>query len=124
MSKNRTSLIAALLIAVVAALSLTSCDDDDPYYGDPLVGQWTLTAPLFDEWDATQFVFYPDGTGTLSQYDQYYEWVTYPISWDADPSTLWVYTSAETWTYQWQVVGMNLYLYDLDTGASLTYIAN
>lgn len=111
--------ILVMMVAVMSVMALSSCDDDDTYYGNPLTGRWQLIAPTnvnYNEW-----VLNPNGTGTyfVSDYwgDDYY-----PIRWNSYGNQLQVYfQNGEVWNYGWTVQGYTLYLYPDNSGIPLVY---
>ena len=63
MKNVRVLLLMALLSEMT--LSLTSCEDDEHYYGS-VVGVWELESDdygIVPEIDIDKYAFYPDGTG-------------------------------------------------------------
>lgn len=123
MSKS-LRLLAVALVALTAAV-LTACDDDEPYYTSPLVGDWVMIAddqgPVDDGLQPV-FNFYSDGTGIYTDYDQWGYEYTYDIFWQPSGTMLYVmFDDGQQWSYRWSVTGSLLYLYDIDTGSQLTF---
>ena len=82
MKKVRVLLLMALLS--VMTLSLTSCEDDEHYYGS-VVGVWELESDdygIVPEIDIDKYAFYPDGTGVYGCYDNRGVWISdIPFLW-------------------------------------------
>ena len=77
----------ALLLVVVSAVAMTSCEDDDYYYSD-LIGSWQLVEsggrPVYDL-ETDYYTFYSDGTGYYSYYDQMGRIWDEPFLWGERP---------------------------------------
>lgn len=95
------------VVALMASLSLTSCEpDDDNYYS--FVGTWEEVAP-----NNGFFTFYNNGSGYWSDYygnQDWFDWWTsgqsITIQWDDYPTDY----------YNWSFAGNSLYLYPYNGG--------
>lgn len=78
------SRFAALLLVIVSAVAMTSCEGDPDYYYSDLVGSWQLVEsggqPIYD-YQTDYYTFYSDGTGYYSYYDQYGNMWDEPFYW-------------------------------------------
>lgn len=118
-----------MLIALVASIAMTSCDDDDYYYS-PIIGSWELVEidgyPVYES-DVVEFEFYPDGSGTYGQYDAYGRWSSSPITWETSMAAggamyLDVYTyDGQIWEYLMRNYSWSLELTDFSTGQQLLF---
>ncbi len=114
----KKTLLISMLIAMMS-ITVTSCDpDDDYYYYDaPFLGSW-----MSDD-HSSSFTFYANGTGV---YTDFYTNSSTSITWEADDYNLWIYPNdgwGDTWSYQWDVYGNTLELFDLDYGGYIYYYA-
>lgn len=69
MRKSIYRIMALLFVAATLSVSLSSCDDDDDYYGyldRYLIGTWIESTASYD---AGYITFYSDGTGEHGYYD-------------------------------------------------------
>lgn len=91
MKQKIQSKIMLMMVAVLAAVALTSCFAHSSTYGDDydIVGYWTSsyrvsynTSYNLSNKEMDKWVFYSDGTGTTSYYNTYYQWVTVRFFWD------------------------------------------
>lgn len=122
-------LLPLMIIAIVASMSMTSCDNDDYYYS-PITGSWELVEidgyPVYES-DVVEFEFYPDGSGYYSQYDAYGRWTSSPITWDTSMASggamyLDIYTyDGQIWQYLMYNYSRSLELIDLSTGQQLLF---
>ncbi|MCM1163572.1 MAG: hypothetical protein NC339_04910 [Muribaculaceae bacterium] len=99
---------------------MSSCDPDDEYYGNPLVGTWQMVAPLDGFYN--EFTFYADGSGTYYVEDDwgrdnyYINWYLYGNQLQVDfPDQM------DTMYFTCQVSGYSLYLYPSDGGTPWVY---
>ncbi len=93
----------------VMTLSLTSCEDDEHYYGS-VVGVWELESDdygIVPEIDIDKYAFYPDGTGVYGCYDNRGVWIS-------DIPFLWSYGWAGPGTICIDFGGANEYYYYYD----------
>lgn len=112
--------IAALAVLIASCVALTSCDDnDDYYYGSPLVGSWEQV--YVSAYDVTYFTFYSDGTGIYSDYNNSWSF-TWDL-WGGNQVQIYIMSTGQTWNYQYRVQGPSLELYDLDYGGYLYFQA-
>lgn len=113
------SLLSLILLAM---LTVTSCDTDDDLYGNPIVGNWQMVAPLDQFYN--EFSFYADGTGSYYVEDDLGP-DTYYIEWYTDGPELWVYfpdtMGADSMYFTWRVSGPTLYLYPDGAGTPWVY---
>lgn len=140
MKRNFYSPLTLLVTLILAAVSLTACDDDDDYgyYDNTLTSySWELVAVngySIHELDVCEFEFYDFGSGQYGCYNQFGSWTTVPIEWDINYSGggaqyLYVYPydgSGQTWQYLMRIYGSyppTLELNDLATGDLLTFQA-
>ncbi len=75
----------ALLLTIVAGASLSSCDEDDPYFSD-IVGSWHLVEsdgqPVYD-YQTDYYSFYSNGSGTYAYYDTFGHFWQETFSWQS-----------------------------------------
>ena len=123
--KTRYWLIAAIMLAMVSGLGMTSCievrdDYYDDYYYDGIVGVWELTGvPLYS---TNQFVFRPNGTGYYSAYDYRGNWQTWSFTYDIYGSRLRIdLIDGQTWWYQYSLRGNMLILIDMEVPGNALY---
>lgn len=84
--RNKVTFISALILSFTALLTLSSCDQDDPYYS-PLVGGWISSydnaGPInvynYDYYN--EYYFYDNGTGQYCYYDNYRNLVAISFVW-------------------------------------------
>lgn len=114
---RHTAIITAIILAT---LSLTSCDDDDEYYGNPLVGTWQMIAPLDGFYN--EFTFYSDGSGAYYVEDSWGS-DTYYINWYLYGSQLQVDfpDQMDTMYFTCSIQGYNLFLYPDNGGNPWVY---
>lgn len=119
-----------LICTVVVAATLFSSCGDEYYEYSPLEGRWELVEvdgyPV-REIEVSEFTFYSDGTGIYGQYNNLYQWSTFPIRWEVDYAPggaeyLYVYPyGGGCWRYLMRLHPTWLELTDLDTGQRLVY---
>lgn len=132
--KQIKNTLLLIVIAITATMTLSSCGDDNPYYGDYswFAGRWELTSidgyPV-SEPEVCEFIFWDNGTGSYGQYRPYPQWNESPITWDVDYTgggatylTIYPYGGG-VWQYLARFRdSYTLELTDLDTGQRLTFI--
>ncbi len=80
--------VAVMLLAV----TVSSCDEDDPYMSDfvpgpysEIVGNWELVSingtPIYPD-EYTTYELWVDGSGRYGLYDRYGRWYQLPVTWD------------------------------------------
>lgn len=108
-----------MVVALMCCVTLSSCEDDGYYYGNPIVGRWQLIAPT--NVDYNEYVFYSNGTGAYYIQDAWGE-DEYYFRWDVFGDQLSIYfDNGENWYFGWTVQGYNLYLYPDNSGIPLVY---
>lgn len=128
MKKYLSNSLISIILGLLCVTMLTSCNDDDDYYGS-LFGGYELVSidgyPV-SEWDVVEYVFNQNGTGTYGQY-QGGMWVTYPISWDfsygnAGAVFLNIYLyNGKMWRYLFRDYGYQLELTEPSSGQRLLF---
>ncbi len=80
--------VAVMLLAV----TVSSCDEDDPYMSDlasgpysEIAGNWELVSingtPIYPD-EYTTYELWVDGSGRYGLYDRYGRWYQLPVTWD------------------------------------------
>lgn len=117
----RLKKLLPLLLTVVALAGFTSCDDDeDNPYNSPLVGGWVLDTPYYPD----QFIFYDNGTGEYSGYNElgYLDsWAITWQSWDRQQLSIYFPQSGDQWDYYYRFQGGYLVLTDMYTDQESWY---
>lgn len=132
--------ITKILFIAIAALSLSGCATDEPYYNSPIIGRWALYeingyAP--GPADDIDYEFYEDGRGAivynasqLNSYSVVFNWDATRYSSGAEYLTLYV-ANGEVLNYLVRieyspslssVYSYYMYLTDLDTGDRLVFV--
>ena len=83
--------LTLLFVAALAALTMTSCDDEGPNGGYPAPtwypsGTWELVQDSYGmvpESQVVEYTFYRNGSGLYGYYNRYGSWVEDPMTWDA-----------------------------------------
>lgn len=102
-------LIAVMLLAV---MSLSSCDPDDEYAYNSLIGTWVEVAP-----GNGTYTFYSDGQGVNSYYDAYgYQWDDWFDWWTDNGTVTLQWDDYPTEYFSWSFSGNSLYLYPYGGG--------
>ncbi|MCM1521119.1 MAG: hypothetical protein NC039_00535 [Muribaculaceae bacterium] len=112
---------ASLLTVLLITVTLTSsCNDEEEFYDNPLVGTWQMVAPLDEFYN--EFTFYADGSGSYYVED---DWGsdTYYIYWYVYGNQLQVDfpDQMDSMYFTWQSDGYTLYLYPSDGSMPWVY---
>ena len=115
MKKVRVLLLMALLS--VMTMSLTSCEEDEHYYGN-VVGIWELQSDEYGyvpDIDVDKYAFYPDGTGVYGCYNDKGYWISdipflWSYGWNGPGSICIDFGGANEYYYYYDFDGLNLVL--------------
>lgn len=97
-----------MIVAIIAALPLCSCETDDDYYYS-VEGTWVQVAPAVGGY--AEYAFYDDGSGYY-YIDDYQGEDEYWFDWWVSGSDLYIdYGGGEMYRFYWSLNGYDLYLY-------------